>query len=1398
VEVTVEPVNDRPTITEIDDQATDEDVPIGPLGFVIGDLETGVEDLILSWISSNQTLIPEDSIVLDGTGPFRNITVYPALDQSGSATITITADDGEVTTSEEFVVTVNPVNDAPVIIGGDKPLSVVMSEDGWPDPWEAPELSATDVESGDALTWSLSVLPSNGVAEVSGTGSSPELFTYSPEPNFYGKDSFTVEVSDGDAATSIQVDVTVIMVNDPPVITGQNPLSMAENTELTITANDLIIEDPDNIYPDDFAVTVYDGENYSHVGATIRPATDFVGTLTVPVSVEDGTGVIVLEWDANTEPDLVGYKLYYNIGETGGGDPGSYNGTGLVYVGEPYDGQDVDSGFVIYKSDLPDPGANSVICQLSGFVPGEIYYFVVTAVDDEGFESDPSWEIAVYLLTVSNTFDLTVEVLRDVDGDAVPDVDDPDDDNDGMPDTWELANDLEPEVADAADDPDHDGSTNLEEYNDGTDPWMTDTDGDGIGDGTERDMGTDPLDPEDTPDIELRTSMLRVTDVTTRAFSVVWIANREASCYVNIYTEPYPDPNHLIKEGLTITDESADHPPARENGVMKVTVSPLTKSTTYYFQIVTESGGEVLVEPAVGPLDTVVVTEEETLVFIDGGNDLLVHKILQSDGVTPASGALLIAELEEVGSYPITGWVGEGTPSAELAYVDLNNIYSAETHKSLDLQGGESITLLSIGGTLGFRRLNGTVPEEVGEKMKPLSPEPSDDQCTLDTEGPIIDEEQLVPAPDKPTNDETPLISAKYSDEYSEVEPGTLIMMVDGLPAEGVAAGSEGVEYTPTDPLSEGVHEVVLSVSDEWGYPSQPVTWSFEVDLTPPVVSITEPVAGDYLYPPVQTVRWSVDDAPADLSSIRIYVNGVPIEPDPNPGDTEADVTLLPGEDGINIIQVSATDLAGNTGSDSIQVILDDDTDGDGIGDEYDLDDDNDGMPDDWEEFYGLGSKNQSDAAWDKDEDGYANLTEYRTGTDPGDPGDFPSLAFEVKYTTVTDVTPEGFSVIWQSSEPSTCSLVVYDEAGAPLENVEIEPESAFHYPAEVNGVMKVRVSELEPDTTYYFQTVTTSNDLPLFSPAFTPPETPDDAELRKVKTEKTGEVSVGDYRTQQMIYDENENPADGALLVGSVEGGHYPVTAWVGEDVPSPWAQLDFNRVYGEEILGGEELTLWAFGGQLGHYVNVQEIPSPPPLGETDTALPDACYLSTQTGFSLDLNIDLNIVGIPFVPPSGYDSYDLLLDLTNEAGGDARLIQSIRRCNGENTWETTSWFGGQPGGIKFPIKAGEAYLVYMNEYVNGVWFEGIPHGAAVHLFTELNLVSLPATDVPVEFKSYEMLDSLGGETEVSSLRRYDDIWGWQTASWFLGVPSGKNFDTTMGEGYLIYMKEDKANWRAY
>ena len=68
------------------------------------------------------------------------------------------------------------------------------------------------------------------------------------------------------------------------------------------------------------------------------------------------------------------------------------------------------------------------------------------------------------------TIILTVVAWVDTDDDGIPNDQDTDDDNDGMPDTWEVANKLDPLKDDSGGDPDGDGDNNLTEYRNGTDP----------------------------------------------------------------------------------------------------------------------------------------------------------------------------------------------------------------------------------------------------------------------------------------------------------------------------------------------------------------------------------------------------------------------------------------------------------------------------------------------------------------------------------------------------------------------------------------------------------------------------------------------------------------------------------------------------------------------------------------------------------------------------------------------------------------------------------------------------------------------------------------------------------------------------------------------------------------
>jgi hypothetical protein len=88
---------------------------------------------------------------------------------------------------------------------------------------------------------------------------------------------------------------------------------------------------------------------------------------------------VTLAWDANSEDNLAGYKLYYRT--NAGGAP--YDGTGLA---------EGDSPVIIYIEDLSD--AAVPIHSLTGLEEGTQYFFALTAFDSDGLESDYSDEVA--------------------------------------------------------------------------------------------------------------------------------------------------------------------------------------------------------------------------------------------------------------------------------------------------------------------------------------------------------------------------------------------------------------------------------------------------------------------------------------------------------------------------------------------------------------------------------------------------------------------------------------------------------------------------------------------------------------------------------------------------------------------------------------------------------------------------------------------------------------------------------------------------------------------------------------------------------------------------------------------------------------------------------------------
>ncbi|MGA1844990.1 MAG: hypothetical protein ACMUIS_10560 [bacterium] len=144
------------------------------------------------------------------------------------------------------------------------------------------------------------------------------------------------------------------------------------------------------------------------------------------------------------------------------------------------------------------------------------------------------------------------------------------------------------------------------------------------------------------------------------------------------------------------------------------------------------------------------------------------------------------------------------------------------------------------------------------------------------------------------------------------------------------------------------------------------------------------------------------------------------------------------------------------------------------------------------------------------------------------------------------NVTPVGFSVVWQVDTPSTCTVVVYtDSAGTtPVSPAPQVYERTNGSPtAQDRGVMQVDVVGLLPETTYYVRTVSTGK----ATGPFTDTSTyyyPESGPLLSVKTvkEKQSPQTWNAKLALSVLHPDTGSALDNIVIIADV-GAMYPVS---------------------------------------------------------------------------------------------------------------------------------------------------------------------------------------------------------------------------------------------------------------
>ncbi|WP_172297359.1 Ig-like domain-containing protein, partial [Pseudoruegeria sp. HB172150] len=394
VSVTVAPVNDAPVAaddaggTVVLGGSVVIDV-LGNDGDVDGDVlaVTGVTDGALGTVTNNG----------DGT------VTYTPVSGTGDDSFTYTMGDGALSDTATVTVTVLSEPNTPPVAGDD---DYSVDEDTMLSVAASGILTNDTDANGDALSVTLVSGVSHGELVLTGDGS----FSYTPDADFSGTDSFEYEVADGNGGTDTgTVTLTVAPVNDTPaaaddtVQTGEDetvvidvlgndgdvdgdPLSVTldsgpSNGSATVNPDGTITYDPDPGFTgsDQFTYAVDDGNGETDTANVRVKVTGSVGIIydAVGVTEFDGTSgdVVEVEHDAAYGVPEGTVAFSFTAADTNGRqglftkDASGYAGGGNHFV------------MFLDKSTLKarfQDGANEVYLTYSGITPGQEYEVAVT------------------------------------------------------------------------------------------------------------------------------------------------------------------------------------------------------------------------------------------------------------------------------------------------------------------------------------------------------------------------------------------------------------------------------------------------------------------------------------------------------------------------------------------------------------------------------------------------------------------------------------------------------------------------------------------------------------------------------------------------------------------------------------------------------------------------------------------------------------------------------------------------------------------------------------------------------------------------------------------------------------------------------------------------------------
>ena len=308
--ITVTGVNDAPVVTGAVTGSATEDGTSSTLDALANasDVDDGTTLSVTSVPSSLPPGVSYDALTHSFTlDPSDAAYQHLADGEQTTVTVTYAVSDGLTTTPASVSWTVTGVNDAPVAVGDsfttaeDTPLVIASAAAG---------LLANDTDADDGAT--LSAILVSGPAHGSLTLNADGTFTYTPEGNYNGADSFTYKANDGtDDSNEVTVNLTVTPVNDAPVAVADS-YSTNEDTALVVAAAAGVLANDSDVDGDPLSAVLVSGPAHGTLtlnadgSFTYTAAANYNGADSFTYQASDGTansGTVTVNLSVNPVND---------------------------------------------------------------------------------------------------------------------------------------------------------------------------------------------------------------------------------------------------------------------------------------------------------------------------------------------------------------------------------------------------------------------------------------------------------------------------------------------------------------------------------------------------------------------------------------------------------------------------------------------------------------------------------------------------------------------------------------------------------------------------------------------------------------------------------------------------------------------------------------------------------------------------------------------------------------------------------------------------------------------------------------------------------------------------------------------------------------------------------------